>query len=102
MVWLGATNLSMDEPSPKLTSKHHGSFKIKDKLLELTYRLELPPQWKVHDVFHINVLSEAKPDSIPRCRHPPPHPIKVNDEDFYVMEKYVDAQWFQNRFQFKI
>ena len=28
--------------------------------------------------------------------------MKVNDEDFWVMEKYVDAQWFRNRFQFKI
>jgi hypothetical protein len=29
-------------------------------------------------------------------------PMKVNDEDFWVMEKYIDARWFQNRFQFKI
>ena len=76
-VWLEATNLSMDEPSPKLASKRHGPFKIKDKLSDLTYRLELPA----------------------RCSPPP---VKVNDEDFWVMEKYVDAQWFRNCFQFKI
>jgi hypothetical protein len=28
--------------------------------------------------------------------------MKVNDEDFWVMEKYIDTQWFRNRFQFKI
>ena len=28
--------------------------------------------------------------------------MKVNDEDFWVMEKYVNAQWFCNCFQFKI
>ena len=42
-VWLKATNLVTDEPSPKLASKHHGPFKIKEKLLDLTYRLKLPP-----------------------------------------------------------
>ena len=41
-VWLEATNLSTDEPSPKLASKWHSPFKIKDKLSDLTYCLELP------------------------------------------------------------
>jgi hypothetical protein len=36
-VWLEATNLATDELSPKLTSKRHGLFQIKDKLLDLTY-----------------------------------------------------------------
>ena len=93
-VWLEATNLSMDEPSPKLTSKRHSPFKIKDKLSDLTYRLELPARWRIHNVFHVNVLSEAKPDTILRHRQPAPPPVKVNNEDFWVMEKYVDAQWF--------
>ena len=53
-------------------------------------------------MFHANVLSEAKPDTIPHRRKVAPPPVKVNDEDFWVMEKYVDARWFRNRFQFKI
>ena len=64
-VWLEATNLSMDEPSPKLVSKRHSPFKIKDKLSDLTYRLELPAHWRIHNVFHVNILSEAKTDTIP-------------------------------------
>ena len=64
-VWLEVTNLSTDEPSLKLVSKHHGPFKIKEKLLDLTYCLKLPPQWRIHNVFHVNILSEAKPDMIP-------------------------------------
>ena len=94
LVWLEATNLSTDEPSPKLASKRHGPFKIKDKLSDLTYRLELPAHWRIHDVFHVNILSEAKTDTIPRHQQPATPPVKVNDEDFWVMEKYVNAQWF--------
>jgi hypothetical protein len=101
-VWLEATNLVTDKPSPKLASKQHGPFQILDKLSDLTYCLELPLHWKIHDIFHVNVLSEAKPDTIPNRVNPLPPPVKVNDEDFWVMEKYVDAQWFRNRFQFKV
>ena len=36
-VWLEATNLAMNKPLPKLASKRHSPFLIKDKLLELTY-----------------------------------------------------------------
>ena len=90
-VWLEATNLTTDEPSPKLASKRHGPFRIKDKLSDLTYQLELPAQWKIHDVFHVNVLSEATPDTIPNCVNPAPPPVKVNNEEFWVIEKYLDS-----------
>jgi hypothetical protein len=102
LVWLEATNLATDEPSLKLMSKHHGPFWIKDKLLDLTYQLELPTHWKIHNVFHVNVLSEAQLDTIPNCTNLAPPPVKVNNEDFWVMEKYVDVQWFRNQLQFKI
>ena len=101
-VWLEATNLSTDEPSPKLTSKRHSPFKIKGKLSDLTYCLKLPMCWRIHNVFHVNVLLEAKTNMIPQCQQPAPPPVKVNNEDFWVMEKYMDTQWFWNQFQFKI
>ena len=91
LVWLEVTNLLMDEPSLKLASKCHGPFKIKEKLLELTYHLELPLQWRIHNVFHVNVLSEVKPNMIPQHQQPVLPPVKVNNEDFWVIEKYLDA-----------
>jgi len=91
LVWLEVTNLATDEPSPKLMSKQHSPFTMKEKLLESTYQLELPPQWKIHNVFHVNVLSEAEPDTIlNRCNMPPPA-VKVNNKEFWVMEKYIDT-----------
>jgi hypothetical protein len=95
-VWLKATNLATDKPSPKLASKHHSPFRIKDRLSDLMYQLKLPAHWKIHNVFHVNVLSEAQPDMIPNCTNPAPPPVKVNDEDFWVMERYMDAWWFCN------
>jgi hypothetical protein len=45
-VWLEATNLATDKPSPKLASKRHRPFWILDRLSDLTYHLKLPPHWK--------------------------------------------------------
>jgi len=90
-VWLKATNLTMDEPSLKLTSKHHSPFLIKEKLSDLTYHLELLLHWKIHNIFHVNVLSKAKPDMIPKCMNPPPPPIKINGEEYWVIDKYINT-----------
>ena len=90
-VWLEATNLTTDEPSLKLTSKQRSPFLIKDKLSELTYQLELPAHWKIHNVFHVNILLEAEPDTIPHHQNLLPLPVKVNNKDYWVMEKYMDA-----------
>ena len=88
-VWLEAMNLATDKPSPKLTSKCHGPFQI-EKLSNLTYCLELPLHWKIHDIFHINVLSKAKPDMIPKHMNPPPPLIKINCK-YWVINKYINA-----------
>jgi len=91
LVWLKATNLTMDEPSPKLASKCHSPFLIKEKLSDLTYCLKLLLHWKIHDIFHVSVLSKAKPDTIPKCTNPPPPPIKINGKEYWVIDKYIDA-----------
>jgi len=91
LVWLKAMNLTTDEPSLKLTSKRHSPFLIKEKLSDLTYCLKLPLHWKIHDIFHVNVLSEAKPDTIPKHMNPPPPLIKINGKEYWVINKYINA-----------
>ena len=56
-VWLEGQNLHLDRPSIKLRPKRHGPFKIKKVLSPITYQLDLPIQWKIHDVFHIDLLT---------------------------------------------
>ena len=56
-VWLEATNLHLHYPSWKLFPKKQGPFEISQVLLPLTYHLQLPPTWKIHDVFHASLLS---------------------------------------------
>ena len=58
-VWLEGRNLRVDWPSAKLAPKRHGPFKVKKVLSPITYQLELPPQWKIHDIFHTDLLTSV-------------------------------------------
>ena len=55
-VWLDGRNL----PIPghrKFSPCQYGPLRIRQRILNWAYELELPAQWKVHPVFHVNLLS---------------------------------------------
>ena len=81
-VWLEATHLHLHYTSKKLASKHHGPFEITQVLSPLTYRLLLPPTWKVHDVFHATLLSPYQETNThgPNFSRPPPNMIDAKEE----------------------
>ena len=56
-VWLEATNLKTSHPMAKLQAKHYGPFLITNVISHVAYQLSLPPQWKIHNVFHAGYLS---------------------------------------------
>jgi hypothetical protein len=63
-VYLEATNLQTDHPTPKLDDQRHGPFKVKAKVGLSAYRLDLPKTWKqVHPVFHESLLTLYKAPS---------------------------------------
>ena len=87
LVWLEGRNLQIDQPSVKLSPKRHGPFKIGKVLLPITYQLELPPQWKIHDVFHADLLTPYHETELhgPNFMKPPPDLID-GEEEYEVKE----------------
>jgi len=59
-VWLDSHNLKINFPSRKLAPQWEGPFKISQVISPYTYRLCLPPTWKMHGVFHTSLLSPYK------------------------------------------
>ena len=56
-VWLDGRNIKTYHPTAKLAPKRHGPVPIKRALSTITYQLTLPEQWKIHDVFHVDLLT---------------------------------------------
>jgi hypothetical protein len=59
-VWLNIKNVKVDRPSQKLYWKKAGPYKIIEKVNNHAYRLKIPNQSRIHDVFHISLLEDIK------------------------------------------
>jgi hypothetical protein len=55
-VWLLKKNIVTTRPCAKLDYKRLGPFKIAKLVGLVACQLELPPQFKIHDVFHVSLL----------------------------------------------
>ena len=82
LVWLDVKNLKTTHPSHKLRAKRYGLFKIINVLSHMTYRLQLPPSWKIHNVFHTSYLSQYQEtkEHGPNYLEPPPDIIEGQPE----------------------
>ena len=55
-VWIEGTNLKTLYPLAKLAPKRYGPFKVMKQLSPAVYEIKIPHQWKVHNVFHANLI----------------------------------------------
>ena len=91
-VWLEGRNLQIEQPSTKLALKRYRPFKIRKVLSPITYQLELPSQWKIHDVFHVDLLTPYHETELhgPNFTRPPPDLIDREEE--YKVEEILQSQ----------
>src|SRR5258708_22956356 len=90
-VWLEGHNLHVRGPV-KLLPKRYGPFQIKQKIRNVAYHLELPASIKVHDVFHIDLLTPYKEMEEYRQAYTRPPPITVQSEEEYEVESILQAR----------
>ena len=76
----------------KLSPKWHRPFKIKKVLSPITYQLNLPIQWKIHDVFHIDLLTPYQEMDFHGPNFVQPPPDLINGEEEYEVEQILDSR----------
>ena len=90
-VWLEGRNLRITQPAAKLRPKRHGPFKVIQVMSPVNYRLELPMQWSIHPVFHIDLLTLYRKMPIHGTNYLRPPPDLIDGEEEYEVE-YVLAK----------
>src|SRR6267142_2030122 len=103
-VWLEATNLKTSHPMAKLRAKRYGPFLITNVISHIAYQLDLPPQWKIHNVFHVGYLLPYKEMEEHGPNFPEPPPELVEGEPEYEIERIVNMRCFgrNKKLQYKV
>jgi hypothetical protein len=91
-VWLEGHHLQTNQPTAKLAPKHHGPFKVIQVMSPVNYRLKLPTQWSIHDVFHTDLMTPYRetPTHGANYQHPPPDLVDGVEE--YEVERVLDSR----------
>ncbi|XP_076933766.1 uncharacterized protein LOC143599774 [Bidens hawaiensis] len=79
----------------KLAKRFYGPFQVLERVGAVAYRLELPPDSKIHPVFHVSLLREAKGDPTPI---PLPN-IQELEADQLNPAQVIDHRWKLGKLQ---
>jgi len=89
-VLVSTVNFKLANPGiRKLLPKWVGPFEVVERIGEVAYKLALPPNLKMHNVFHVQLLKPFRDDG--RVRPPPP-PIEIDDSLEYEVERVLAAR----------
>lgn len=92
LVMLSTKNLKQKRPNKKLSHKAIGPFRIKDVVGSQAYRLILPTPYRIHPVFHVQLLEpyhrRKDDDSIPEFAPPE----LIDDEEEWEVEIALDKR----------
>jgi hypothetical protein len=103
-VYLDASKIKTTHASKKLDAKFHGPFKVISAVGKSAYKLELPPGWGIHDVFHESKLKPAHEPQFPKQKEtrprPPPEIVDGNEE--HEVEEVQGVRNKQGKKQFLV
>jgi hypothetical protein len=61
---------------------------------EVNYRLELPAQWSIHPLFHIDLLTPYHETPLHGANYKRPPSDLIEGEEEYEVEKILSSQCF--------
>src|SRR5712671_4329924 len=98
-VWLESKHLALPHQSKKLAPKRVGPFHITKVILPVTFRLDLPSSWHIHDIFHTSLLTSYCETTAygPNFIKPPPN--LIDGEEEYEVEAVLNHRMFGRRRQ---
>ena len=101
MVYLDTRNLAVSRPSRKLSDKWEGPFKVLEEVGH-SYRLELPPGSKIHNVFAPNLLCKDPQDPLPGQEAPKPPGIPINGVEEWEVEEILASKLYRNTLKYRV
>jgi len=96
-VWLESKHLALPHQSKKLAPKRVGPFRITKVISPVAFRLDLPPSWHIHDIFHASLLTLYRETAAYRPNFIKPPPDLIDGEEEYEVEAVLNHRMFGHR-----
>ena len=93
-VWLDGRNLKTDQLTSKLAPRRHGPFVVTQVMSPISYQLELPHQWRIHPVFHTDLLTPYRETKTHGENYQRPPPELIDNEEEFEVEAILDSRRF--------
>ncbi len=101
-VWLLRKNITTTRPCAKLDYKRLEPFKIAKLVGLLARRLELPPQFKIHNVFHVSLLEHYHENPIPEHHREPPALVKIEGQEEFEVQEVLDSKKIHEKLMYLV
>jgi hypothetical protein len=101
-VWLLRKNITTTRPCAKLDYKRLGPFKIAKLIGVVACQLELPPQFKIHNVFHVSLLKPYHENPIPERHQKPLAPVEIEGQEEFEVQEVLDSKKIRGKLMYLV
>ena len=101
-VWLEGCNLNTTHPMTKLAPWRYGPSPITRVISRTSYQLKLPPQWKIHNVFHATLLTCYKETTLNGSSYQEPAPELIKGQLEWEVECILRVRKRCNQLQYLV
>ena len=107
-ILLRATNITIPadsvRPADKLRPQFLGPFTLLEQHSPVTFRVELPPFYKIHDVFHVDTFRPylPSPESLGIRVAAPPDASIIDGEEEYEVDEVSKYRFYRRQHQFLV
>ncbi len=103
-VWLSTRDIRLHLPCRKLSPRFVGPFTILEQINPVTYKLQLPPQYKIHPTFHVSLLKPFSPSVSlePGRTEEPPLPLIAEEGAIYRVKEILESRRRGGRLEYLV
>ncbi|KAI2647533.1 Transposon Tf2-6 polyprotein [Labeo rohita] len=105
-VWLSTRDLRLRLPCKKLSPRYVGPFKIIKQITPVSYRLELPSDYRISPTFHVSLFKPAgAPEgggNLDETAPQGPPPVLVDGEEVYRVNTILDSRRRRGHLQYLV